>query len=156
MALMSHAATVVFVLIAVIEVAAQSTSGRTPPIPAISAPSPFHEDRSWSNRRVPIPTRKQRGFESLAILNTMALAGDVATTEIGLSAARARELNPIFGNHPSPARLWGTVIPLQSAFLYACYRDSEEHPRGRFWRIVMKVSIGVHTFGTVNNLLVIR
>jgi hypothetical protein len=157
MALMSHA--VIFVLIAantVIGVAAQSTSARTPPIPAISAPSPFHEDVGWNNRRVPISPRKRSGFERLAILGTTAWAADTATTEIGLSTTRARELNPILGSHPSPARLWGTAISLQGFFLYACHQESEEHPRGRFWRVAMKISVGVHTFGAVNNLLVIR
>jgi hypothetical protein len=159
MAIMSRSATAIFALIAailVIEVTAQTTSAPTPPNPAISASSPFHEDGSWNNRRVPIPTRNHSGFERLAVLSTTAWAADVASTEIGLATTRTYELNPIFGSHPSPARLWGTAISLQGFFLYACHQESKEHPQGRFWRIAMRVSVGVHTFGAVNNLLVIR
>jgi hypothetical protein len=79
----------------------------------------------------------------------------VATTEAALATGRAREINPIFGGHPSPARLWGTVIPLQAIFLRSCLQDSRERPRARLWRIALKVSIGAHSLAAVNNLLVI-
>jgi hypothetical protein len=159
MSLMPRAAIATFVLIPaalILQVAAQSMPRPTPPVPALSAPSLFRADRNWSNRRTPTRTRQHNDFQRLAIWSTAAWVADAATTEIGLATTRASEVNPVFGRHPSPARLWGTAIPLQGIFLYACHQDSHEHPRGRFWRIAMKVSIGLHTFGAVNNLMVIR
>jgi hypothetical protein len=158
MAPMSPTTVVILALIPaalVLQAAAQSPSTRVPPVPALSSPSLFHEDHTWDVRRAQTPTHKHTGFEKLAVLSTMAWGADMVSTEIGV-AGGASELNPIFGRHPSPARLWGTSVPVQSLFLYACHRDSEEHPQGRFWRIAMKVSIGVHTFGAANNLLAIH
>jgi hypothetical protein len=134
----------------ILRVAAQSAP--PPPAPALSTSPFFRANRNLNEHRT--PARHSR-FERLAIWSTMAWAADTGTTEIGLATARTSELNPILGSHPSPARLWGTSIALQSIFLYSCHQESQEHPRGRFWRIAMKVSIGVHSAATVNNLLVV-
>jgi len=158
MALMLRAAIATSVLIPaalILQVTAQSTPRPTAPTPALSAPSLLGAP-SWASGRPRARTPHRTDFKSLAIWSTSAWAADVATTEIGLTTAGASEINPIFGRRPSPVRLWGTAVPLQGIFLWACYRDSHEHPRGRFWRIAMRVNLGLHTFGAVNNLLAVR
>ncbi len=160
MALMLRAAVAMFVLIPAAltpRAAAQSMSPPGPPVPALSAPWLLHPlSSSWGNRPVPTLARRHNDFQRLAIWSTTAWAADAATTEVGLATTRASEVNPIFGSHPSPARLWGTAIPLQGIFLWACHQEAREHPQGRFWRIAMKVNIGLHTFGAASNLLMIR
>ena len=88
-------------------------------------------------------------------MNTTAWAADMATTQTGLLDG-ATELNPLYGHHPSPARLWTTSAALQGVFLYACHRESQRHPRGRFWKTMMAVSTGLHAGAAVNNVVMIR
>jgi hypothetical protein len=133
------------------QVAAQSAP---PPVPALSA-RPFGVSDPWSSKRISTPPRGHTGFVRLAIWSTAALSADMATTEIALATTRGAEFNPVFGRRPSPERLWGTAVPVQAIFLYACRGDSLEHPRGRFWRVAMKLSVGVHTAAAASNLLLI-
>ena len=99
------------------------------------------------------PPRNQ--FKTLAMVDTLAWSADIATTQAALLSG-ATELNPIFGRHPSPSRLWTTAILEQSIFLYACHRDSNQHPRGRFWKAIMKVSSAAHAGAAVNNVVALH
>jgi hypothetical protein len=149
MAGMLRATIAVILALLICPAAAQS---RPQPVPAASGLR-FRSERQVSFT-TPQPT-PHTGFEQLAIFGTLAWAADVATTQIGL-AQGGSELNSLFGRHPSPARLWITASSVQGIFLYACHKESREHPHGRFWRVAAKISIGVHGGAAVNNLLALH
>ena len=117
------------------------------PIPAVV--NVFYARESTGNHAHPTE------FGKLAKIEMAAWAADMTTTQIGLLRGQG-ELNPIFGRHPSSARLWATSIPLEGIFLYACHRESLEHPHGKVWKVAARISIGLHAAATVNNLIALR
>jgi hypothetical protein len=130
-------------------------AAQTTPSPAVQVPaSPF---ASAPLRAQPASASRPRPnpFKTFLVVNTSAWAADMATTQTGLLRG-ATELNPIYGSNPSPARLWGTSAALQGAFLYACHRDSQRHPQGKFWKTMMTVSTALHAAAATNNVVMIR
>jgi hypothetical protein len=94
-------------------------------------------------------------FIVLQTLSTLALFADIETTTHALAAQpRAIELNPLFGQHPSPARVYGTAIPLHAFAFYLSYRAKKLAPRRNVWKFAPQLSIAVHTAAAINNLIV--
>jgi len=61
----------------------------------------------------------------------LAAAYDGATTQWFLHNTRAHEVNPLFGRHPSTARLWGEGSALTAAMIFGSYELKKHH--SRFW-----------------------
>jgi hypothetical protein len=140
-------AILLLILLLILISVSSSAQGPTQPTPAVV--DAFHSHDRVVNHAHPTE------FSMLAKINIAAWAADMTTTQIGLQHGFG-ELNPIFGHHPSSARLWVTTIPLEGLFLYACHRDSQEHPRAKFWKVAARISIGLHAAATVNNLMALR
>jgi hypothetical protein len=109
------------------------------------------------------PNDGQRGrtldarFITLHTLSTAALIADSVTTLRGLKEnPKATELDPLFGKHPTPARLFGIAVPLQIFDICLSYHLKKVAPRRSDWKVAPKLSIALHTFGAVNNLVVMR
>jgi len=90
-------------------------------------------------------------------LSTAALIADSETTLRGLKQnPNATELNPLFGKHPTPARLYGIAVPLQVFNVAFSYHLKKVAPRRSEWKFIPKLSIAVHSIAAVNNLVVTR
>lgn len=83
-----------------------------------------------------------------------ATVADAETTLYGLRHNLAREGNPIFGQNPSRARIYGTVVPVTAFVILLDYRQKRENPHGR-WQIVPAILTVAHTLATVHNLRMI-
>lgn len=119
----------------------------TPPTPAGVDRFQSHESAGRHGQRTE--------FRKLAWIGLAAWAADTTSTQIGLLRG-LNESNPIFGQHPSPARLWATSISIEGFSLYTCHRESQEHPRGRFWKAAARLSIALHAAATANNVIALR
>ncbi|MGA8837675.1 MAG: hypothetical protein WCF74_16885 [Candidatus Sulfotelmatobacter sp.] len=94
-------------------------------------------------------------FTLLHTLSTVALVGDLETTVRGLAAQpKATELNPIFGEHPTRARLYGIAVPLNAFSFYLSYHYKKTAPSRSVWKLGPGMSIAVHTAAAINNLIV--
>jgi hypothetical protein len=96
-----------------------------------------------------------RKFILLQTLSTVALFADIETTAHALAAhPNAIELNPLFGQHPSPVRLYGTGVAFHALTLYLSYHAKKVAPRRNVWKVAPTLSIAVHTAAAINNLMV--
>jgi len=95
-----------------------------------------------------------RKFILLHSLSTVALLADLETTARAIAAQpRAPELDPLFGEHPTRARLYGIAVPLNALSFYLSYHAKKTEPKRRFWIIGPGVSIAVHSAAAINNLI---
>jgi hypothetical protein len=95
-----------------------------------------------------------RNFILFHTISTMALFADIWTTE--RAQPKAIELNPLFGRHPTPARVYSIAVPLHIFFVYRSYRAKKLAPRRSVWKLTPRLSIAVHTAAAINNLVVAR
>jgi hypothetical protein len=94
-----------------------------------------------------------RKFILLHSLSTVALLADLETTARAIAAQpKASELNPLFGEHPTRARLYGIAVPLNALSFYLSYRAKKNEPKRRLWIIGPGASIAVHSAAAINNL----
>ena len=93
-------------------------------------------------------------FILLQTLSAVALVADVETTVRDLQGSNSVELNPLFGQHPTRARLYGINVPLNLISLYVSYRYKKREPQGRAWKIGPALFIAVHTTAAINNMVV--
>ncbi len=95
-----------------------------------------------------------RNFILLHTFSALALVADLETTAHGLGGqAQGTELNPVFGAHPSRARLYSIAVPLDVLSLYVSYRYKRAEPGRSLWKLAPGVSIAAHTAAVVNNLI---
>jgi hypothetical protein len=96
-----------------------------------------------------------REFIVLQTFSWTAVFADLWTTQHGLAVnPTAHELNPLFGKHPSRARLYGIGIPLSAIPSYLSYKEKKLAPRRGIWKINPRLSIIVHSLAAVDNLMV--
>ena len=105
------------------------------------------------------PERRQRTvdrqFILLHALSTMALIADLETTARAVEGLpRATEVNPLFGQHPTRARLYGIGVPLDALTIYVSYHYKKTEPKRSVWKVGPALSIAVHTAVAINNLIV--
>lgn len=95
-----------------------------------------------------------RKFILLYSLSTVALLADLETTARAVAAQpSATELNPLFGEHPTRARLYGIAVPLNALSFYLSYHAKKTEPKRRWWIIGPGVSLAVHSSAAINNLI---
>lgn len=96
-----------------------------------------------------------RQFILLNALSTAALVADVETTIHAVGGeTQANELNPLFGAHPTRARLYGITLPLNALSFYLSYHAKKTMPKRRIWEIGPGLSIAAHSAAAINNLIV--
>jgi hypothetical protein len=128
--------------------------------------SSANETRDVSGSRLGFPTlaeeRNTRGsghtmdrnFILLHALSTVALFADLETTARSFQGqGKATELNPLFGAHPTRARLYGIAVPLNVLSFYFSYHYKKIEPGRSFWKIGPGLTLAVHTAATINNLI---
>jgi hypothetical protein len=152
------------------KLATAATSSNLPDAPSASWVGPNSTDRSQEllngTSFVPPTLLLERNtnkswhtldtkFIVLQTLSTIALFADIETTTHALAAQpRAIELNPLFGQHPTPARVYGTAIPLHAFAFYLSYRAKKLAPRRNVWTFAPTLLIAVHIAAAINNLIV--
>ena len=95
-----------------------------------------------------------RNFILLHAVSAAALVADLETTIRGVQGqANGAELNPLFGAHPTRARLYGIAVPLNVFSFYVSYRYKKMEPGGKLWKLGPGISIAVHTAAAINNLV---
>jgi hypothetical protein len=96
-----------------------------------------------------------RQFILLNALSTVALVADVEATIHAVGGeTKANEVNPVFGAHPTRARLYGITLPLNALSFYLSYHAKKTMPKRRIWEIGPGLSIAVHTGAAINNLVI--
>jgi hypothetical protein len=100
------------------------------------------------------PRTLDRKFILLQTLSAAALVADVETTMRDLGGQRASELNPLFGQHPTRARLYGINVPLNVLSFYVSYHFKKTDPSRSLWKVGPALSLAVHATATINNLIV--
>jgi len=153
-----------------VDAAPATSSPELPEAPSAIASSPKNTDgapvvsgtRFVTNTSV--EERKRNGnprvvdskFILLNTLSTLAMVADLETTAHDLEGAKSAELNPLFGQHPSRARLYGVSVPLNVISFYVSYHYKRSQPSRSLWKVGPALSIAVHTAATINNLIVAR
>jgi hypothetical protein len=95
-----------------------------------------------------------RSFILLHSLSAVALIADLETTARSFEGqANATELNPLFGPHPTRARLYGITVPLNALSFYVSYRYKKIEPDRKTWKIAPGLCIAIHTAAAINNLI---
>jgi hypothetical protein len=70
------------------------------------------------------------------LLNALAVAATVVDLELSvrcIEAGKCVEGNPLFGKHPSRAKLYAINIPVSTLLLYMSYHYKKVAPRRRLW-----------------------
>lgn len=95
-----------------------------------------------------------RNFILFHAFSAVALVADLETTLRGVQGqANRTELNPLFGAHPTRARLYGIAVPLNVLSLYVSYHYKKVEPGGKLWKLGPGISIAVHTAAAINNFV---
>jgi len=92
----------------------------TPP-PLSLEPSPPRERKRVADR----------SFLLAALFHVGATIGDIESTQYGLSHG-ARELNPIYGSHPSRAKQYGITMPVTAGVLGLTFDVPPQRERSSF------------------------
>jgi hypothetical protein len=95
-----------------------------------------------------------RNFILLHAVSAAALVADLETTVRGVQGqANGAELNPLFGPHPTRARLYGVAVPLNVLSFCVSYHYKKIEPGGGLWKLGPGISIAVHAAAAINNLV---
>mgnify|MGYP001562935864 CR=1 FL=1 len=90
-------------------------------------------------------------FIALHSISAAMTVADLETTRACLRISpRCYEANPIFGKHPSTARLYGTTIPIQAGtVLLSAWIKKQD---SGWWRLTPMLNIGLRSFAVTVNL----
>jgi hypothetical protein len=86
-------------------------------------------------------------------LNTLAMVADIESTAHALDGKSVVELNPLFGQHPTRARMYGFGIPVDAFTFFLSYRTKKVAPRRRLWELAPAMTIAIHTAAATNNIV---
>jgi hypothetical protein len=104
-----------------------------------------------------------RKWDALTMASAALTVGDVENSLYALRQSRAREANPIFGQHPTRLRYYGIILPVFGAEAYLSWqwkrgddalRDAGIKPHHGFssWWVPEMLNIGAHTVGILVTL----
>lgn len=93
----------------------------------------------------------KRAFLLLSVAAGVATVVDVeVTTHCLQTKPNCRELNPLFGSHPSRARLYATALPLTIGQVWFSNYLRKKYPERKLWTLpTLSVTIG-HAFGAMS------
>jgi hypothetical protein len=97
-----------------------------------------------------------RKFVLLQTFNAGAFAADMGTTVAALRNSKAIEINPLFGQHPSTARVIGEGTAIHILLVAYDFRIKKISPRRNVWKTAARFSIMGHTAATFSNLIQMR
>ncbi len=95
-----------------------------------------------------------RKFIVFHSLNTLAMVADIESTAHALAGkSGAVELNPLFGPHPTRARMYGIGVPVNAFTLFLSHRAKKIAPRRRLWELAPAMTMAIHAGAVTNNLV---
>ena len=105
----------------------------------------------------PVERRRvvDRHFLWVALFQVGATLADIESTQYGLSHG-AREINPLYGNHPSRAKQYAITMPITAGVLGWSYRLKRSAPHSKYWVIPPLIVGTMHAIAFCNNLAVIK
>ncbi len=83
-------------------------------------------------------------------LKWAALIADIETTAHALEAG-CREANPMFGDHPSRAKMYGVMVPVTALHSFVGYRLAKHNPKSKFWKVGNFIGAGGHGVAAIHN-----
>ncbi len=106
---------------------------------------------------VPVERRRvfDRSFLWTALFQIGATVADIESTQYGLSHG-ARELNPLYGNHPSRTKQYAITMPITAGVLAWSYRLKRGAPHSKHWLIPPIIVGSMHAIAACHNLSVIK
>jgi hypothetical protein len=93
-----------------------------------------------------------RTFILLSGLFVGTVVADAESTKFALDHG-GRELNPIFGAHPSRARMYGTTMPIAAWVIYWAYGAKKHAPRYKAWMFPPLFGAVVHGGAAASNAI---
>ena len=96
-----------------------------------------------------------RSFLWTTLFQVGATVADIESTQYGLSHG-ARELNPLYGNHPSRAKQYVITMPITAGVLAWSYRLKRSAPHSKHWLIPPLIIGSMHAIAFCHNLSVIK
>ena len=88
-------------------------------------------------------------FLFLASAYTAALVADYETTQSCLARGACRELNPVFGSHPSRLRMYAIGGAISAGTIYGSYYLKKK--RKRYWWVPLVAGTVVHGYLAYRN-----
>lgn len=87
------------------------------------------------------------------LFNTLQIAASVADAETTVAGIRLglNEVNPFVGRHPTRARVYEVVLPVDSVIVLLSYHYKRISPSRKWWRLYPESGIAVHTFAAASN-----
>jgi hypothetical protein len=98
------------------------------------------------------PRVLDRKFTAFAGAGWLMTIADIEWTQHNLASGAAYETNPIFGSHPSRLRMYGTVLPINSACTLVSRYMRKRNPRGNGWMWPLLGMTAGHTAGVITNM----
>jgi hypothetical protein len=131
---------------------AQSGSPAVFPTMAVTAPhlAPNFEKASASGTKPRVLDRKFFLFAGMAATATIL---DISTTSQCISKyADCTEGNPLFGLHPSPAKLYGINLSILAGQVFASAWMKRQMPDRKLWMIPAIAATATHAFAAAMNV----
>ena len=96
-----------------------------------------------------------RGFWSLTFFQVGAVVADIETTQYALGHG-GHEWNPLAGDHPSRARLYGISLPISAGLAIWSFELKKLAPHSRYWMIPPVICGSTHSVAAIHNLAVAK
>jgi hypothetical protein len=129
-----------------------STNAFGQALPETPAPAAYHRSiKPLSPLRPPLLETAKTKIVSRPFLLLSGAAVGAAVLDIESTAhclandPSCRDINPLFGNHPSRARLYGISMGVLGAQIFSSYSLRRAHPHSKLWMAPLVVGIGVHS-----------
>jgi hypothetical protein len=95
-----------------------------------------------------------RKFILFHSLNTLAMVADIESTAHALAGkSGAVELNPLFGQHPTRARMYGIGVPVNALTFFLSHRAKKVAPSRRLWELAPAMTMAIHAGAVTNNIM---
>ena len=93
----------------------------------------------------------RRGFMLLSATAVVSTVADIELTAHCLATnPNCREANPLFGSHPSRARMYAIAMPMTAAQIWFSNHLRKKHPERKLWMLPTISVTVVHSLGAMS------
>jgi hypothetical protein len=151
-------AVVLFLTLSTLPLLAQSSAQRLPDSPSVALASARIPAKPFAIRENirPVTSTEQRDPHRRAflLLSTAAVISTIADAELTAHCVATnpdcREVNPLYGSHPTRARLYLTSAPFTVAQIWFSNRLRKKYPEKKLWMLPTISVTAVHSFGAAS------
>lgn len=117
-------------------------------VPAIVASTPQRIRPSVTQEN---PSPHRRAFTLLSAVAVASTVADIEFTAHCLATnPRCREANPLYGSHPSRARMYAIAMPMTAAQIWFSNHLRKKHPERKLWMLPTLSVTVVHSLGAAS------